>query len=143
MKCICDELIQKYIDNEASKEEVTYVETHLISCDACKDAVDEQKKLAAEIRNVINLLSEETIEIPTFERKNKRVILRWSLFAASVACILAFILFTHKPEKDTPIDSTKFFHNTENEFDANRSISQQDMVLKIVDSEGNMSEYNL
>jgi Predicted transmembrane transcriptional regulator (anti-sigma factor) len=158
MKCISDELIQKYIDNEASQEEAAYINEHLLSCAVCRNAVEEQIKLAAEIRDTINLLSEEIVEIPLFnrqmkekavnirakdEKKKSRIMLRWSLCAASVACILFFMIFMLKPEKDTPIDSATFFYNTENEFDANRSILQQDIVIKMIDSEGNTSEFNL
>ena len=148
MKCISDELIQKYIDNEASQEEAAYINEHLLSCAVCRNAVEEQIKLAAEIRDTINLLSEGVVEIPVFNRRIKekmksRIMLRWNICAASVACILFIMIFMLKPEKDTPIDSATFFYNTENEFDANRSILQQDIVVKMIDSEGNTSEFNL
>ena len=140
MKCVSDELIQKYIDNEISQEEKAYVEEHLSGCAACSNAADEQRKLAAEICGVINLLSEEVIEIPAFNRQVKdraanrdtkdkkrknRVMIRWSAFAASAACILVFMIFMLKPEKETPVEPATFLNSTENEFDANRSISQQ------------------
>ena len=158
MKHIDSELIQKYIDNEASRGEKAHIEEHLLSCAVCRDAVDEQRILATELCGIINVLSEEEIEIPVFDRamkdkslnnhakdgrKKSRVMLRWSLYTASVACILIFILLILKPEKETPIESATFFYGTENEFDANRSISQQDIVVKMVDSEGNVSEFNL
>jgi len=155
MNCIDDELIQKYIDNETSHKETAYIEEHTSSCIKCKKAIDEQRTLAAEMQRTINLLREEVFEIPVFniptkeksrlkhKRKKSRVMLRWSLFASSAACILAFVLFILKPEKDTPIDHTTFFHETEIEFDANRSITQQEIVVKIFDYEGNISEYNL
>ena len=140
MKHLDSELIQRHIDNEVTHEEGTYVVEHLLSCVVCRNAVNEQRKLAAEIRDVINLISEEVVEIPIFnrltkektvnicakdEKKKSRVMLRWSLYAASVACILFFMIFMLKPEKDSHIDSATFFYGTENEFDANRSISQQ------------------
>ena len=158
MKHIDDELIQKYIDKEVTHEEIAYIDEHLLSCVTCMNAVNQQRKFAAEIRNAINLLSEEVIEIPIFnrqmkekavniyardEKKKSRIMLRWSLYAASVACILFFMVFMLKPEKDTHINSATFFYNTENEFDANRSILQQDIVMKIIDFEGNISEFNL
>ena len=150
MKHIDSELIQKYIDKEASQEEVTCIDEHLSTCVVCRNVVDEQKNLAAEIRDVINLIGEEIVEIPVFNRpiknrkvKRRRVMLRWSLYAASAACILFLLIFILKPEKDTPIDSVTFFHHTENEFDANRSILQQEIVVKMIDSEGNVSNFNL
>ena len=158
MKHINSELVQKYIDNEASHKEKAYIEEHLLSCAECRNTVDEQKNLATKICGIINVLSEEVIEIPVFDRqmkekslynhakegrKKSRVMLRWSLSTASAACILIFIMFMLKPKKETPIKPAMFFYGTENEFDANRSISQQDIVVKMVDSEGNVSEFNL
>ena len=156
MKCISDELIQKHIDNEASQEERAYVDEHLLSCVACRNAVNEQKKLAVEIRNTINLLCEETVEIPAFNRpvkdsidksrvktgrKKHRVIFLWSTGVASVACILTFLFLN--PRKKNVDNYERLFYNTEFEFDANRSVTQQDIVIKILDSEGNFSEYNI
>ena len=148
MKHLDSELIQKYIDNEVSQEETAYIDEHLLSCAVCRNAVDEQRKLAAEIRNAINLLNEEVVEIPVFsrpmkEQKKNRVMLRWSLCTASAACILFFMIFMLKPEKDTPVDAAASFLHTENEVDANRSILQQDIVVKMTDSEGNIAEFNL
>ena len=167
MKCIDDELIQKYIDNEVSLEDAANIDEHLLSCAECRYAVDKQKKLVGEVRDVINLFQVDAIEIPTFnipvkdskevrpvkdvriklpvigERKNRRAFLRWSLIAVSAACILVCVLFTLRPEKNTPIDPDILLYGAENEFDANRSISQQDIVVKMVDSEGNIYEYKL
>jgi len=147
MKHLDSELIQKYIDNESSQEEIAYVCEHLLICAVCKNAVDEQRKLAAEIRDAINILSAEVVEIPVFsrpkkEQKKKLAMLRRGLYAAA-ACILFFMILMLKSEKDTPVDSAAFFHHTENEFDANRSILQQDIVVKMTDSEGNIAEFNL
>ena len=147
MKHIDDELIQKYIDNEASREEVDYIDVHLLSCTGCKKTVDEQRKFADELRGLINSLSEEEIEIPEFNKPKKNRIKRrqtmflWSVGAASVACVLAF-LFLNTEVKNTD-DYKNLFYNTEHEFDANRSVLQQDIVIKVIDSEGRISEYNL
>ena len=149
MKHLDEELIQKYIDNEASQEEMVYIEEHLLNCVVCRNAVDEQRKLAAEILDAINFLGEEVVEIPVFEwpikerDAKKRIMLRWSLCATSAACILFFIIFMLKPEKETPVDSATFLYNTEKEYDANRSISQQDITVKMIEPEGNISEFNL
>ena len=149
MKHIENELIQKYIDNEASREEVTSIDEHLSNCIVCRNEVDEQRKLATEIRGLINNLCVDAIEIPTFNKpenprkKQHRMIILWSAVAASAACILFCMIFMLKPEKDTPIDSALFLYNTESEFDANRSILQQDFVINIVDHEGNITNYSL
>jgi len=149
MKHLDSELIQKYIDNEVSQSALAHIDAHLFRCVVCRNAVDEQRKLAAEIRDAINILSEEVVEIPVFSRpikgkevKSRRVMLRWSLCAAA-ACILFFMMLVLKPEKDTPVDAAASFLHTENEVDANRSILQQDIVVKMTDSEGNTAEFNL
>ena len=147
MKHIDDELIQKYIDNEVSEDEVTFLEKHLLTCDECRNVVSEQETLVNDIRGLINSLSEEEIEIPEFNKPKKNRIKRrqtmflWSVGVASVACVLAF-LFLNTEAKSTD-DYKNLFYNTEHEFDANRSVLQQDIVIKVIDSEGRISEYNL
>ena len=147
MKHIDSELIQKYIDKEASKEEMAIVNEHLKSCVACRNAVDTQRKLATEIRSFINSLSEEVIEIPEFiksgkkRKKQLRIIYLLNTGAASVACVLAFLLLY--PKEKNMDNYERLFYNTEFEFDANRSVTQQDIVIKVFDSEGNLSEYNM
>ena len=147
MKHIDDEIIQKYIDNEASQEEVDYINDHILSCSGCEKAVDEQRQLSVEIREVINLLNEEEIEIPEFVKSGKkrkkqlRMIYLFSTCAASVACVLAFLLLY--PKEKNMDNYERLFYNTEFEFDANRSVTQQNIVIKILDSEGNLSEYNM
>jgi len=148
MKHIESELIQKYIDNESSQEEIASIIKHLSNCAECRNAVDEQRMLASEIRDTINLLGEEIVEIPVFnrqvkEKKKNRVMLRWRISAASVACFLLLMIFVFKPAQDAPIDFETFFHYAENEFDANRSIVQQEIVVTMIDSNGNISKFNL
>ena len=144
MKCIDDELIQKYIDGETSPEEITCIEKHLSNCAACKQAVEEQKELANEMCNILNLLSKEAIEIPAFNKpvkivkKQRRVMLRWSIIATSAACLLTFIFF--KPKETIQENNMLYFYDIE-EFDANKSLLQQDMTIKVINSEGNLSEY--
>ena len=149
MKCIDDELIQKYIDNEASQEEASFIEEHLRDCVVCDEAVDKQKKLAVEIRNALNLFCDKAIGVPTFikplknKQKTRRKMLRWAIGVASAACILFFVSIFLKHENNTLIDTASFLHDVEYEFDANRSILQQDLVITIIDNEGNVSKYAL
>ena len=147
MKHIDIELIQKYIDNEAYRGEKAYVEEHLLSCAVCMNAVDEQRKLANEIRGLINNLCDEKIEIPEFkkttinEKKKRRMILLWCAVATSAACVLAFLFIN--PEERSSDEHKMLYFNNDYEFDANRTVSQQDIVIKIIDSEGNLSESNI
>lgn len=152
MKCFDEELIQRYIDNEVSSEELASIEGHLKECSVCREAVDEQRKISEEVRCVINLLCRDVVDIeaPAFEmppknKRNRRAIFCWSIGAASAACLLFFVslFFKQEAEIEASDEAIFYFHNAENEFDANRSVMQQDIVIKIIDYNGETSEYIL
>ena len=152
MKCFNDELIQRYIDNEVSSEEVVSIEGHLRRCAVCREAVDEQRKISEDICCALNLLCDDVMEIeapafgmPPKKIRNRHTIFRWSIGVASAACLLFFVslFFKNDAKIDAYDEVLLYFHGVENEFDANRSVMQQDIVIKITDYEGEISEYIL
>ena len=70
----------------------------------------------------------------------KRRNIKRYIYAASVACMF-FLIFLLIPKKEQE-KNIVFLYNIAGEFDANKTISQQEMVLTIIDSDGNILELN-
>ena len=130
MKHIDNELIQKYIDGEATLFEKSYVEKHIADCQECADNIENHKKL---INFVKRDFSVEDIEIPEFTkpvrtRSHKRYI--YYIAAACIACLL-FLLIPDKKVTEEKTPEIVFLY-TIDEYDANETILEQEMNLKII-----------
>ena len=146
MICINDDLIQKYIDGEASQIEVTSISKHISSCQLCAAKIDNQRDMANRIRTAINLLAEDVIEIPKFIPPNQRkkindIKLKRLIYILTAACILFFVLFITQNEQREAEEEIIIFNNFEWDYDANRTISQQNMTINVIDADGKISEY--
>lgn len=146
MKCISEELIQKYIDKETSPTEDEYILVHSGECRKCADEIVSMRQSADRIKNLIRLSDEEDVEIPGFVKpvqikkisnKNyKRII-----YAASAACILFLFLFLFQTQED---DAEYIYsYDLEIDFNANLPASEQEMVIQIIDSEGKLIDHHL
>ncbi len=146
MSCLKDEIIQKYIDGEANRNEIILVENHIANCEECAVRIENQKSLATGVKKAINLLAEDTIEIPKSVKSSvqskKRIITgRRLLYIASAACILLIVLIIPR-KKDIEVQTeTIFTHDLDWEYDANKTISQQQMYIHIIDVEGDITKF--
>jgi hypothetical protein len=147
MSCIKKDIIQKYIDRETSLAELTQVENHIAVCEKCAARADHQRRLAQGVRKTLNQLSEETIHIPSFvmpaEPVKKRLITikRFIYLAAAVCIFLFIIIISQKKEPENHAEIILIEPGFAPEFDANRPVSQQQIVITIIDSKGNKTEY--
>jgi len=148
MSCINSEIIQKYIDGELTPRQLSETELHLEDCPECVAKVNQRQKLAAGIKDAIRFLTDETLQAPLIalggKHPDKRHFTAKRLFYyLSAACILLFaILFTFQK---APVNQEKnaIVTNTDWEVDANRPISQQELILNVIDGEGNITEYQI
>lgn len=139
MKCIKNELIQRYLDGEVSSLERDMVQSHIRNCEKCALRIEEQKMFVARLKKELPLLGRQPVEIPPFEmpeiHKNHFFTnRRYILYAASAACILLFFLLM-RPEKKDKNELQPIFL-LESDFDANKSVYQQDMMIYLMDEEG-------
>jgi len=146
MSCINNDIIQKYIDGEGTPKEVALIEKHIVNCEKCAVKVDYQKRLATGIKKAINLLAEDIVEIPKIvlspsHIKKQFITGKRLIYYISAACILAFILFIIQKKEPESQNKITIVNSFEWDFDANRPVSQQPMVINIIDSEGNVTEY--
>ena len=147
MSCIDTDLIQKYIDDEATPEEVVLIENHLKQCKTCTTKIRHQQKLAAQVKNTLNLLTEEDVAIPEFEvpqlRKKKRPISRRLIYGVAAACAVLSLLILLPNREPVAENGEYFMQLVEQEYDANRTVSEQELIIEIIDPEGNITEYYL
>ena len=148
MRCIDSDLIQKYIDEELTPEEAVLIEGHIKHCKACKAKIRNQRKLATHVKDAINLLTGEVVDMPEFEIPQNRekmhgLTTRRLIYGVAAACIAVLLLILFQ-NKDTVAENNEYIMQiVEYDYDANRSISDQKLKIEIIDPEGNLSEYFL
>jgi hypothetical protein len=147
MSCINKDLVQKYIDGETSPAEASQIERHISGCEKCAAEIELQRKKASGIKNAINILTEGIVPLPNVElprepeKKHFFKVRRIACIAAA-ACILVFvIILSPKKESENQAEIIVIEPGFAPEFDANRPVSEQEIVITIIDSEGNKTEY--
>ena len=148
MRCIDPDQIQKYIDNEVTLEEKVLIKDHLKHCQACATRTNNQLEMATQVKDTINLITKETIEIPEFaipEKQNKKhaIISRRLIYSVAAACIIILILIIFQPDNRVDENSEYFMQLVEYEYDANRTLSEQELVIEFIEPDGTLTEYYL
>ena len=141
MNCFNDDIFQKYIDGECSETEINHIKAHIEKCAECKATITIQKERSENIKKQINILVDEVPElpeIPAFINKEKPVIpirkkLAYVMAAASL--FLMIVLFLGKSQRNQP-QETILYYNIDYEIDANKPLTEQEMVMYITDENG-------
>ena len=138
MKCIKEGILQQYIDNEIQEPQLSEVEEHLQKCADCKQRFDEQKMASQFVVSELSKLTENQTGIPSFEfPKKKKNIYRRLFYSLAAASVIFLGIYLFKEEsyqnkiEETPIVITDF------EFDANKSITEQDFEITIISENEN------
>jgi hypothetical protein len=148
MICIKPELIQKYIDKETTATERVFVEEHLKHCDACRQKVDARRKFSQLVVNSVNNMVNYGATIPTFVpvRKtpaSKLFAKRRIIYGLSAACVLLLIMFTVIKTRTRESWHVNIVNTISPEVDANKPITKQNMIINIIDQEGNVTELTM
>jgi len=141
MNCFNDDLIQRYIDNEISESENEFIEKHIKECNTCASKLEEQKNLTSFILGEINSIYIDDIVIPEInieQNEGKIIKLKDFIITLSVACSIIIGLFIFTKNKDNEINTVSMVQNIE--FDANKTITEQDMIITVVGPDGEVSE---
>jgi predicted anti-sigma-YlaC factor YlaD len=143
MNCIDEQLLQKYIDGECIENEKTVVKQHLSSCPECAQKHDERGGLSIQIKQAINSLSIENIEIPALKNTNTTSVknIKLIIYSLSAACIIAFVLFFVDKKLESNKKEITIVQSITREVDANRPASEQDFVIEVYDGKGGRSEF--
>lgn len=118
MKCISEELLWEYLDDEVDKNTKQEIETHLIICSKCKDEMEEIKFFNQEFSNAIKnqplaLQSKEKfIEIKLSYSESKPMLQNfWRgfvMFGFLISLITAVFVALAYPVQGTNIFETEF-----------------------------------
>ena len=146
MKCNDNELIQKYIDGETTLSESKQVEKHIADCRSCIQNIEEQKTFTDYIKKEIGRWGKQPLVIPEFlapiPKKNKlKLKIKHYYYAVSAACVIFLLLFLF-PEQKSKEKETRLIYGFCGDFDSNLPVSQQEMTIIIIDSNGKVIESN-
>ncbi|QGY46996.1 hypothetical protein GM418_26035 [Maribellus comscasis] len=141
MNCFNEDILQKYVDGECTAEESRKIEIHTGNCAECRNTVALFKRRSENIKKQINALVGDVPEMPgisTLIKEKKPVIpirkkLVYGMAAASVMLIIVLLL--EKPFS-SPDKETIMYYNIDYEIDANKPLTEQEMVLYITDENG-------
>jgi len=146
MSCINDELVQRYIDGESAAEETSVIEKHILTCNKCAEKIRHQRRLAASVKNAINVSAKGTIEIPAFSitpqpaRKNAFTTRR-AIYTVAAASVILFMFVIGQNKWTNRQNENLVGLSLRMDVDANLPASQLPMVINMIDSEGNITEY--
>lgn len=144
MRCISDELIQKFVDKEVSIKESSVVQSHLTTCSKCAEKVEERRLTANRIKELLGSLNKNEIHVPVFQEseyqgKTLYIHLKKIFYAASAACLIVLFFILHQKPKDEI--EFAYSYDIESEYNANLPLSEQEMVIEIIDSKGRLIKY--
>lgn len=147
MNCMSEELIQKYIDGETSMNEMIYIEKHVAHCSSCADRIEEQRKMADHLKESIRQMEVEVnfippIRVPDGKRQKHRMsFYKRYVYSLSAACILALVFIVPYYCNRSTGDETILVSGFGNNFDSNLPISDNELIIEVIDPDGNITEY--
>ena len=129
MKHFDEITIQKYIDNELSKEERNEVEMHIETCEECKKQVEIQRVFAENVKKSLDEFVPNEVEIPEFkishQPKKTRTLRIVLISSLSTACAILLAFFIIKGFKKEPENYDIYDFITIEEYDANKPMTEQ------------------
>jgi anti-sigma factor RsiW len=148
MKHLRDSEIQAFIDGELSPRQVNRVERHLQQCPACTARVEEQRAKIDKVFSVLNLVNNPEIKHPHLPLHHTKASVetlsvlspnrkKWFGNIASVAAVailvlsLTFIIRQNTLKEEMLGKQIFVRYEMEDEFDANRPITEQDYVFRV------------
>lgn len=144
MNCIDKITIQKYIDKECSNIEKAAIKEHLSDCSSCQTNYTQLQDQSISIKKALYLLNSNTCEIPAFLKPAKtkfQKIEQYIIYSLSAACLTLFVWIL--VDKTNQITQNQIAINPTLEFDSNKPITEQALVISFVDADGNHSEFYL
>jgi len=144
MKCFSDVLIQKYVDKETSAKENSMIQSHVATCSECAKKIEERRKTTNHIKKLLGSLYKEEVQVPNYhepehQKKTLSIHLKKVVLVALAACLLILFLIFYQKPKDK-IEAVYSF-DVESEYNANLPLSEQEMVIEIIDSKGKLTKY--
>ncbi len=144
MKCIDNILIQKYIDGEASENEISVIENHNTVCEICSQKLIRQRESVRRIKQLLSTDHHPITEVPMFVKpsaKAKKTIIRPRLVLsiAAAASLALFAVILNQKQKDKA--DWGYSYDIVDEFNANLPVTEQKVDIVFIDSDGKIIQY--
>ena len=146
-KCMSDEMIQMYIDNEIDTFEKAGMEKHFAECKNCNRRLYEHKKMISGFKQSMSLVNIDSIEIPEFNYEKTPIITRkthrlfyWKWAAAAVILIASSLFIYEKLNTNSQNNVQYIIFDMSSEVDANKPLHEQTMSIYIIDKSGKQIE---
>ena len=147
MKCIDDELIQRYMDGETDSQETARIEIHMADCSSCARNLAEHKAFADAIKIKMGRCGGHPVIFPEFvtpaiQKRKMNIKIRRYIYAASAACaafLLFFLISEHNDQNRE--NGILLIYSFDGGFDSNKTVLQQEMTVIMMDANVNVVEY--
>ncbi len=145
MKCLDDELLQRFFDGECINEEAIEVKLHMSACQNCRHRYEALQTSINSIHQAFGMLCSDNIDIPPMplpKTARKRISLRRKFLVPllAAASILLFILIFSTKENNNITGEYLSQSCFIGELDANKPVDQQELSFTIISPEGKVSE---
>ncbi len=145
MKCLDDELLQRFFDGECRNEEAIEVKLHMSACQNCRHRYEALQTRVNSIRQAFGMFCSDTIDIPPMplpKPARKRISLprKYIVPLLAAASILLFILIFNTKEHNNMTGDQMSQGCFIGEFDANKPVYQQELSFTAISPDGKVSE---
>ncbi len=142
MNCINEELIQRYIDGELDVSEDFSLQNHIKNCENCEEKLNRQVKIASGIKELIDNLVDENIDIPEFKirttREVKKGIVRSLFYDLSAAAVIVFFVGIQLFRMENVECERLMHYQFESDYDANLPITEQEINFEFINENGKL-----
>ncbi len=150
MNCLNRLEIQRYIDKEASREEMESFTNHMQNCAQCRSIWETAKIEVEQVNQYLSFIAmdEQLFQNPTFKSKPNTFRKKWIFFssaAASVLIMLSVFLYQQKVNaKEERIaranmEIERSLYNS----DPNKLWNEKQSIITITDEDGNLIYSNI
>ncbi len=145
MKCLDDELLQRFFDGECINEEAIEVKLHLSACQNCRHRYEALQTRVNSIHQAFGMLCSDNVDIPPMplpKTARKRIPLhrKYLVPILAAASILIFILIFNIKENNIMTGEHLSQNCFVGELDANKPVDQQELSFTAISPEGKVSE---
>lgn len=147
MSCINLIQIQQYIDNELPDKDRAQIEQHISACANCSALLIKQQQRTERMKEMLNTLVPKNIEVPAFTSaanatKARTLSMRKKIiYSISAACMALLVAGVCYILQDKRTDTVYIVNSLGPEINANLPVSEQEMIINVIDPEGNVTEY--
>ncbi len=145
MKCIDNELLQRFFDGECSEREAIQVKFHMSACQHCQHRYEALQTSINSIHQAFGMLCSDAIDIPPMplpKPARKRISLHRKFLVPllAAASILLFILVFNTKENNNMSGDPMLHSCFIGELDANKPVDQQELSFTVISPDGKVSE---